>query len=410
MPDPPPSLSIEQVLMLVGRLDDAAGFDVPRERYRRFLREHAANPATVRALVEQCQHAPGEQHQRAFRDLVVHSGRLLGFDPFFGRYAAAEGAAPFDGRWHSRSRLDVIVDARTAPAPTASVENLVKSADALRAAGEATGRVAGLIVITSPAGRHRIDEAIAGAALPFPVGVVSIGSLLALADAVTAGNITHDHVVRVFESNLPGDVLVEMLERSAARPTTDESIHENPAGPKNGRSITDPAGPATGRSITDTGDLPNGRTISESDASSDTSYWIATVGQDHATRPEEFLELVVLRRHVFGIVDSATGRSTATPGDWVCFYVAGKGVVGHARIAALRAGGGGLRDAHRFRQLLQVEDVKLNLGAPVALDAETQLRLRTAGIMTTRPAPTLVRISRESFRVLTSPTALPLSG
>jgi hypothetical protein len=386
MLEPPHGLSIDQILTLSGRLDDAPGYDTPRERYRRFLREHAVTPGIVRALLDQCQHAPGEQHQRAFRDLVVHTGHFLGFDPFFGRYTAADGAPPFDGRWHSRSRLDAVIDARAPPASPASLETLLKSVDALRTSGEVTGRAAGLIVLTTSAGRHRLDEAIAGAAPPFPVGVVLIGSLLAMADAVTAGSITHDHVVRVLESNLPGDVLVDMLERSAVR----DKPMDLPASPE------EPAGLKTGRSM--------------SDVSTDTSYWIATIGQDHATKPEEFLELVVLRRHVLGIVDSATGRSAASPGDWVCFYVAGRGVVGHARVTALRAGGGGLRDAHRFRQLLQVEEVKLNLGAPVALDSETQLRLRTAGLVTSRQAPTLVRISRESFRTLTAPPALPLSG
>ena len=387
MLEPPRSLSIEQILTLAGRLDDAPGFDTPRERYRRFLREHAPDHITVRALVEQCQHSPGEQLQRAFRDLVVHIGRFLGFDPFFGRYVPADGAPAFEGRWHSRSRLDVVVSVQAAPASPAALETIVKSIDALRAAGDVAGRVAGLIVLTSPAGRHRVDEAIAAAALPFPVGVVLVGSLLSMAEAMSGGGITHDHIVRVLESNLPGDVLVDMLERSTARSAISDVVSSEPAGPKAGR-----AAPPL------------------SDVSGETSYWIATIGQDHATKPEEFLELVVLRRHVFGIVDSAAGRSAASSGDWVCFYVSGKGVVGHARVSSLHAGAGGLRDAHRFRQLLDVDEVKLNLGAPVPLDSETQLRLRTAGLVTNRQAPTLVRISRESFRTLTSPPALPLSG
>jgi hypothetical protein len=385
MLDAPHSLSIEQILTLAGRLDDATGFDTARERYRRFLREHAADPASVRILIDQCQHAPGEQHHRAFRDLIVHTGRLLGFEPVFGRYVATDGVAAFDGRWHSRSRMDVVIDGRATPASPAQIDALVNAAEALRLAGEVTGRVAGLIVLATSAGRHRLDETIAAAALPFPVGVVSIGSLLSLAEAVTAGRVTHDHLVRVLESNLPGDVLVDMLERSGVRPPVDVTVQpEETAGLKTGPSIDDVAG--------------------------EPSCWIATVGRDHATKPEEFLELVVLRRHVFGVVDRATTRTSATPGDWVCFYVSGKGVVGHARITSLSAGAGGLRDAHRFRQLLQVDEVKLSLNAPVALDSETELRLRTAGLVTNRLAPTLVRISRESFRALTSPRALPLSG
>jgi hypothetical protein len=238
MLDAPHSLSIEQILTLAGRLDDATGFDTARERYRRFLREHAADPASVRILIDQCQHAPGEQHHRAFRDLIVHTGRLLGFEPVFGRYVATDGVAAFDGRWHSRSRMDVVIDGRATPASPAQIDALVNAAEALRLAGEVTGRVAGLIVLATSAGRHRLDETIAAAALPFPVGVVSIGSLLSLAEAVTAGRVTHDHLVRVLESNLPGDVLVDMLERSGVRPPLTTSRANRAAGLRRSGGIT----------------------------------------------------------------------------------------------------------------------------------------------------------------------------
>jgi hypothetical protein len=137
---------------------------------------------------------------------------------------------------------------------------------------------------------------------------------------------------------------------------------------------------------------------------------MATIGPDHATRPEEFLELVVGRRHVLGIVDTGATRTSAGPGDRVCFYIAGKGVVGHARIIAKGTAADGLRDAHRFRQVLHIDDVTLHLGLPVPLDPETTLRLRTAGLVTSRQTPTLVRISRESFSALTTSDGLRLSG
>jgi hypothetical protein len=69
-----------------------------------------------------------------------------------------------------------------------------------------------------------------------------------------------------------------------------------------------------------------------------------------------------------------------------------------------------LRDAHRFRQVLHIDDVTLHLGLPVPLDPETTLRLRTAGLVTSRQTPTLVRISRESFSALTTSDGLRLSG
>ena len=41
-------------------------------------------------------------------------------------------------------------------------------------------------------------------------------------------------------------------------------------------------------------------------ASRGSGYWMASVPPDYATTPEEFLEVVVARRHVFGVTDRGT--------------------------------------------------------------------------------------------------------
>jgi hypothetical protein len=127
---------------------------------------------------------------------------------------------------------------------------------------------------------------------------------------------------------------------------------------------------------------------------------MATVAPDYATTPEQLLELVVSRRHIFGVADGGTTQTTARSGDWICFYIAGKGVVGRARVLSPATSTTGVRDAHRFKQLLHLEDLELHLHAPIALDFETQLRLRTAAGGSGRQTQ-LVRISHESFIVLT---------
>src|SRR5205823_13766862 len=89
------------------------------------------------------------------------------------------------------------------------------------------------------------------------------------------------------------------------------------------------------------------------------AYWVCSVASDYGTRPEEFLELVVARRLIFGIASDVQSDHVIHRGDRLCFYIAGKGVVGHARIAAPADVGRSLRDAHRFRQVLQLEDLHL---------------------------------------------------
>ena len=115
----PPTL--DEFLTLAGRLDDEGGFDSARERFRRFLREYSRHPGIVRVLVEQCQHVPGEQHQRALADLVTVLGLPFGFDVSFGSYGAPDSVARFPV-WRSRS-IEFVLDVRTARAAPARLHD-----------------------------------------------------------------------------------------------------------------------------------------------------------------------------------------------------------------------------------------------------------------------------------------------
>jgi hypothetical protein len=360
------SVTLEQILSLSGKLDDTPGFDSARERFRRFVLENAGDPAAARALIEQGQHLPGEQHQRALQDLVVMLGRFIGFDVTFGVYAPSANSLKHHGHWRSRLGLHVVVEVRSDPAAPPEVEGLLRSVAAQRASSRASSwRFAGLCVMTPLfVSRHKIEEAITAARPGFAVGVVALRALLMLADLVNAGRVTHEDVVRLLESNLPVDYSVELLDRLTAKQRGGPQARTGPA--------------------------------------DETSYWIATVTPDYATTPEQLLEVVVSRRHIFGVADGGTTAGMARAGDWICFYIPGRGVVGRARVLSPAASSAGIRDAHRFRQLLHLEDLELHLHTPMAVDFETQLRLRTAAAGATRQTQTLVRISHESFVAMTT--------
>ena len=78
------SVTLNQVLTLVGRLDDAPGFETPRERFRAFLDANVTDLQTLKTFIEEAEHSPGEQLHRALQDAVVVLGRFLGFDTTFG--------------------------------------------------------------------------------------------------------------------------------------------------------------------------------------------------------------------------------------------------------------------------------------------------------------------------------------
>src|SRR5262245_29030304 len=205
-------VTLDQILILAGRLDDAPGFDTPRERFRRFLTDHVQTLPLARALIEQGQYAPGEQHRRALEDLVVLTGRFIGFEHYFLR--SADGG--FHGIWRSRSHLRVIVDVRSDHGEAADVDQLAESIAAIARAPESTAtHVAALSVMTPLCmNRRRMEEQFA-AAKAFPIAVTSLAGVLALADIVQSGRMTHEDVVRVFESNVPVEFIAHLLGRAA---------------------------------------------------------------------------------------------------------------------------------------------------------------------------------------------------
>ena len=48
------SVSLHQILTLAGRLDDSPGTDVPRERFRQFLKDNVTKVGEVRDYLEDC--------------------------------------------------------------------------------------------------------------------------------------------------------------------------------------------------------------------------------------------------------------------------------------------------------------------------------------------------------------------
>jgi hypothetical protein len=366
--------TLDHLLTLVGRLDDTPGFESPRERFRRFLIEQVRTPADARAMIEQCHYSPLEQHRRALQDLVVLLGRQLGFEVTFGTYLPVAGAVKLDGQWHSRGRLHVVIEVRSdSAASPISADSLVRSVAALSAlALPDAPRPAGLCVI-GPAyvGAHRVEEAFAAAHPSFPIGVISLTTVLALAEMVQAGGMTHDDVIRLLELRAPADFLVDLIARNAT------SRAAGPEALSDARAMTLPVFAQPG-------------------------YWIASVIPDHATRPEEFLELVVGRRQIFGI---SAGQPFEIVGqhDWMCFYISGKGIVGHAQVVST-ADHGSIRHAHRFRQLLNIDSVTLHPGSPVPLDPGLELRLRAAAAPGPGQTQALIRITSEEFESIRTAT------
>jgi hypothetical protein len=364
------TVTLNELLMLAGRLDDSSGFDTSRERFRRFLVEHVTTAQVARTLIEQCQHSPGDQHHRALQDIVVVLGRCLGFEPRFGSYLPAAGTFKPDGHWHSR-RLDVVLEIRTDQTEPTDLDTLSRSVSDLVAASHRgiADRALGLCVLTPLyASREELQENQTSSHPVSSVRIVTLRSLLYLAEMVSTRRLGHEEVVRLLASGLELDFLVELLERAAVDAGTDESSHRS----------------------------------ARSGIQAGTSFWLAAIGGDQGATPKQVVELVIGKRHILGVGGNGTPQNAAQPGDRICFYIPGLGVVGHGQVQSIVDGDIGIRGAHRYSQLLRLGASMLHMTTPVSLEEEMLLRVRAVRASRDKAAHSLTRISREEFEALTT--------
>ena len=370
----PVEINPEEILTLAGRLDDAPGFDTPRERFRRFLIDHAGDVRAFRKLIDAWLQSTSEQSRRALQDTVVVLGRALGFETAFGTYQTTPGAAKYDGHWRSRHRVRIILDIRADRMPRPKLDGLAQSVAAMAALPEAEPdpeeRCIGVCVVLSPeASRHAAANASTEKAAR-DLRVVSMRSLVALADMVSRGQLAHDEVAQLFISGTNLDLVVGLLQRAPAAAGA-RHTQEEPQRP--------PGDPE-----------PN--------------YWLATIVRSGAATAEQLLEFVIGKRHVLGVTDATKGQLPSRPGDWVCFLVPGKGIVGHGRVLSLAENGGSrtlVRASDRFERLIRLNDVEL-YDAAVVPAPEQQQRLGVTLGANGSAGPMLGAISRQEFLNLTT--------
>jgi hypothetical protein len=368
------NVSLDDILALAGRLDDAPGFDTPRERFRRFLLAQVTDPASARSLIDQSQHSVGEQHHRALQDTVVTLGRFLGFETAFGNYQRVPGVPKSDGHWRARRRLEIVVDVLTDQTPRGDVDDLSRALSALAPPNvESDVRHLGLCIVTPMyGGRARLEDPFFGERLHPDLRIASLSSVLWMAEAVAAGRLSHHDVVRLMSSGAGLDFIVDLMAQVAA-------------GGHDARSSIAPTSAAAPAAAP-----PH-----------EPAYWIAVIDRDESATPEQLLESVIQRRQILGVNDGAAGDSPARPGDWICFSVRRKGIVGHAQVDAIVDGSNLIRGAHRFRVVCRLKGVELS-DSPIAFAPESdpdRLADRNAG---EEAGSFLASVSRETFSELTA--------
>ena len=366
------SIPLAELLPLVGHLDDTPGFDTPRERFRRFLLERATHLPTIQALIEECQRSVGEQHHRVLQDLIVVAGRLLRFAVTFGSYERSDDDVNKHGRWRSPGLLDVVLQIET-DHTTATLEPLARALAASREAVDGEECRIGLCVVARQStARGKIAKLIANGQFP-GIRVVTVRSLLSLAAHVSADRVSHAEVVELLRTSAALDFMIDLMTRPDAGSRPSESGDDG-----RGRSAEDDQRPA---------------------------FWVAVISGDALVTPERWLASVIGDRHLLAVRDGGHTRGPGSPGDWVCFFLPNKGIVGHAQLASVIENGANVvRHAEEFDRVYRLAILTL-YDRPVV----QALRAERPFAVPPDDAPfagsCLAAIGRQDFMALTISTA-----
>jgi hypothetical protein len=355
------SISLNEILDLVGSLDDTPGEDAPRERFRRFLRKNTHEVGEIRDYIEQCLRASGEQYNRALQDLINYLGEFLGFKVTYGRYRGIQNQVGFDGHWESPTGLHIVAEVKTTETYAIKTATLIGYIDELisdkRIASWETAL--GLYIVGRPDPELRqLENAILAEKRTHQLRVVSAESLLSLAEIMSENDVRHEDILFILRPSGPGiDSLADLIARLIAQRTVDQAelatVDTVPITPISSAraSLPSPSGVPT--------------------------YWLTPVKDHERETAGECVQKLVGKHGIYAFGERTPGRSHIKPGDWICFYATGTGVVAHAKVASPpeRTRDQRLEHPDDYPYVFHVQDQRLYIDSPVILNPSLRQQL-----------------------------------
>jgi hypothetical protein len=346
------NITLTQILDLVGKLDDTPGEETPRERFRKFLSENVKEVGHVHDYIAECLRSSGDQYSRALQDLVNYTGYFLGFEVTFGRYCGVRGEIGFDGHWVSPKGLHIVVEVKTTDVYAVKTATLLGYVDALISEKKIPDRdhALGLYVIGRPEPElHHIEKIVVAEKRADQLRIISLESLISLAELMTEYDVGHEDMLAVIWPPGPRiDKIADLIARLAAQRKAVE--------------VTTGGEPSPAEQAEERGEA---------------SYWLSPVRDDEARTAEEAIQILVGKEKIYAFGERTPGRRHLKPGDHICFYAAGKGVVAHAGVASVaeHKPHPAVHDSEKYPWTFQLEDTHLYLRDPIIIDASLRTRL-----------------------------------
>lgn len=107
------------------------------------------------------------------------------------------------------------------------------------------------------------------------------------------------------------------------------------------------------------------------------AYWLAPVRSNSERTAEEVIQTLVGDEKIYAFGERTPGRKQLKPGDWICFYASGKGVVAHARVKKYpeKKSHSKLREPEKYPWVFSLDEVKLYLDKPLVINSDLRNQL-----------------------------------
>ena len=344
------NMTLDEVFDLIGRLDDSPGEDTPRERFRRYLKDKVKEVGQARDYVEECLRTSGDQYNRALQDLVNHLGHLLRFEVAFGRYQGVRGQPGFDGHWTSPTGFHIVVEVKTTEVYAVKTATLVGYVDELISEGMIADwdTALGLYVIGRPDPEIRqLENAILAQKRTHQLRIISAESLLSLAEMMNEYDIDHEDILAVMRPSGPTiDSVVDLMARLVAQGKAEELPEEEARVP-------------------------------EVSIEGEVAYWLTPVKSHEEETAEECISILVGEERIYAFGERNPGRKHIKPGDRICFYATGKGVVADARVVSRPERNPHPKVYHpeKYPWVFRLGNATFYIDEPIVIDAEVRTRL-----------------------------------
>ena len=118
--------------------------------------------------------------------------------------------------------------------------------------------------------------------------------------------------------------------------------------------------------------------------------------------PDRLLRSVIAHRRVLAICHADRFHAEGSPGDWVCFFVPGKGMVGHAQLmSVIEDSASVVRQASRFSRVYRLAEVML-YEQPVVQALRAERPFAVPPVDVPLAGACLAPIARQDFLALTT--------